>query len=197
MGEILRDYLDKSIQTFNLKDPDKTLLDPNLLGQILESVFDENELGLLKGSFENSGQTLIGGLTPHDRACMLAQALAGVALFFHKLAETQWLHRDPVPELTTHIVERELNGIRSGKERKVVLETIESSHVFSQCHLIGEVSDLVLKAVGQGEKLGAPNNAFMIEDESELAEISLSFVNDHPGPDNVVLPNGMTILELN
>ncbi|OIW22515.1 hypothetical protein CONLIGDRAFT_587335 [Coniochaeta ligniaria NRRL 30616] len=199
VGEILHDFFAKSIQIFNFKDPHKVLSDPRLLSRILESVFDAAELGFLtgRGSFDSSGQALIDSLTPHDRACMLTQALAGVTLFFHKLAESQWLHRDPVPQLTAHIVERELSGIRSGKERKAVFETIENSSIFTQCHLISQVSDLILKAVGQGEKLGVPDNAFVIEDDSELQEISLSFVNDHPGPDDVVLPNGMRILALN
>lgn len=199
VGEVLDDFFKRSIQIFNFNDPHKALSHPRLLDRILESVFDAEELGFLKGkgSFDNKGQSLIDGLSPHDRACMLTQALTGVVLFFHKLAESQWLHRDPVPQLTAHIVERELNSIRSGKERKAAFETIESSAIFTQCRLISQVSDLILKAVGQGEKIGVPDNAFIIEDDSELEEISLSFVNDHPGPDDVVLPNGMKILALN
>lgn len=199
MGEILHDFFDKSIQIFNFKDPQKVLSEPRLLDRIMESVFDAEELGFLrgKGSFDSSGQALIDSLSPHDRACMLTQALAGVLLFFHQLAESQWLHRDPIPLLTAHIVERELSGIRSGKERKAVFETIENSAIFTRCNLITQISDLILKAIGQGEKLGVTDNSFVIEDDSELEEISLSFVNDHPGPGNVVLPNGMTILALN
>jgi len=203
VGKILHDFFDRSLQIFNFKDPEKVLLEPRLLGRILETMFDAETLGFVKASLDSDGeghgqgQALIDGLSPHDRACMLTQALAGVVMFFHKLAESQWLHRDPVPRLTGHIVDRELSGIRSGKERKAMLEAIEDSRIFTQCHLATEVSDLILRAVGQDEKSDMSNRAFMIEDDSELAEISLSFVNDHPGPDAVVLPNGMTILALN
>lgn len=197
MGEILHDFFNKSIQAFNFIDPERVLSDNRLLVRILESAFDANELGFLKGSFDTSGQTLIDSLNPHDRACMLTQALCAIVLFFHKLSESQWLHRDPIPRLTAHIVDRELIGIRSGKDRKAVFETIQESSIFTTCRLTSEVSDLLLKAVGQGEKLGAPNNRFMVEDESDLQEISLSFVNDHVGSDDVVLPNGMKIVALN
>ncbi|KAB5529070.1 hypothetical protein GE09DRAFT_1064621 [Coniochaeta sp. 2T2.1] len=197
MSDILRDFFDRSLQIFNFNDPDKVLADPQLLDQIIESVFDAEELGFLQGSIDIGGQDLINGLAPHDRACLLSQALAGIILFFHRLSESQWLHRDPVPKLTAHIVDRELSGIRTGKERRAIFETIESSSVFTECHLASQVSDLILKAVAQEERFGASENAFTIEDDSELQEISLSFVNDHPGPEDVVLPNGMTVLTLN
>jgi hypothetical protein len=85
---------------------------------------------------------------------MLTQALAGAVLFFDKRAESQWLHREPVPKLSSHIAERELRGIKFGPQRKALFETIEGSPIFTQCHVTSQVSDLILKLVGQVHKAG-------------------------------------------
>lgn len=55
------------------------------------------------------------------------------------------------------------------------------------------MSDSILKAVRQVHKGANPENAFVVEDKSELQEMSLSFLNDQ-GPDDIVLPCGMTDL---
>jgi hypothetical protein len=79
----------------------------------------------------------------------------------------------------------------------VTFETIEESHILTQCNITSQITDLILKAVDQGEKAEPNNNGFMVEDETELQVISLSLINDHPAPDDVMLPNVMTILALN
>jgi hypothetical protein len=83
------------------------------------------------------------------------------------------------------------------QQKQAILDTIECSPIFTSCRLKNEVSDLIQSAVrqGEGEGGGSGRNSVVLDD-SDLQEISLSYVNDK-GPDDMVLPCGLRILRLN
>ncbi|KAK3374781.1 hypothetical protein B0H63DRAFT_480871 [Podospora didyma] len=209
MAEIIPNFFAKAVAIFNMRDTAAVLTDPTLLDRILGATFEPAQRRFLEESLHHSSiesGTILLGLSPHERAVLLTQALAGIVLFLHKLADTQWPHEDLVSPYTlpARTVERELQEIRSGTEKQEVLETIEASRIFSSCQLKTEIADLVVKAVEQAERVDVPNSpnqragsrGIVVEDDSELQEISLSFVNDK-GPDDMFLPCGLKILRLN
>ncbi|KAK0704593.1 hypothetical protein B0H67DRAFT_649023 [Lasiosphaeris hirsuta] len=204
MRDIVPNFFAKAVKIFNLRDNAAALDDPSLLGKVLEVTFGSDKRLFLDEILHSSSTDagMLFTLSPHERAVMLTQALAAIVMFLSKLADTQWPQRNAfVPTLTPRSIERELDEIRSGREKQELLETIEGSPIFSSCHLRNDIADLVLKAVETAERIWSPQGrnspgTIVLEDDSDLREISLSFVNDK-GPDDVVLPCGMTVLRLN
>ncbi|KAK4167731.1 hypothetical protein QBC43DRAFT_311341 [Cladorrhinum sp. PSN259] len=216
MRDILPDFLSKAVQIFNMRDVPSSLNDPSLLSRIVDATFGRNQKPILTESLHRSGTesgSILLNLSPHERAVLLTQALAGIILFLHVLADTQWpqpdfnhyhaTYRDPSSPytLTPRTVARELEETKEGATGKQeLLETIEASSIFSECTLKQEITELLRSAVASAEKLGSPHRhmrgprKLVVEDESELQEFSLSFVNDHRGPGDAVLPCGLTIL---
>jgi len=210
MRDILPNFFLKAIQLFNLRDPTATLVaDPSLLRRALDATFVDTQKALLDECLRRSGTesgSLLLNLTPHERAVLLTQALAGAVLFLHQLADAQWPHDVFLAPytLTPSMLGRQLDTIRRGGGGRAVLETVEASTVFSECTLPSAVADLIVKAVQTAADRGAgghhphhgESRAIIVEDDSELQEISLSFVNDHKAAGDVVLPCGLTILPL-
>ncbi|KAK4187141.1 hypothetical protein QBC35DRAFT_464069 [Podospora australis] len=217
MRDILPNFYAKAVQLFNMKDIPATLDNSSLLSKVLDATFGTHQKPLLAESLRRSGTesgSILLHLSPHERAVLLTQALAGIILFLHMLADAQWPegHEGPTSAtvtLTEKTISRELEDLRLGGGKKDLLEIVETSHIFTECQLKQDIAALLVKAVTQAEKTElsktAPNNyrhnkgftrAVVVEDDSELQEISLSFVNDH-GPDDIVLPCGLTILPLN
>ncbi|GAB1320905.1 hypothetical protein MFIFM68171_11115 [Madurella fahalii] len=207
MRDILPNFFSKAVQLFNMRDPAAVLADAALLPRVLDETFDSSQKPLLAECLGRSGTesgTILLNLSPHERAVLLAQALAGVVLFLHRLAGAQWPHQDAPgapSELTQRAMARELETVRLGREKREVLETVEASTVFTTCSLRKEIADLIVRAIRNADKFEAAHHhgasrAIVVEDDSELQEISLSFVNDK-GPDDMVLPCGLTILPLN
>ncbi|KAK3994193.1 hypothetical protein QBC44DRAFT_322808 [Cladorrhinum sp. PSN332] len=228
MRDILPNFLAKSIQLFNMRDVPASLNDPSLLSRIVDATFGRNQKPLLTESLHRSGTesgSILLNLSPHERAVLLTQALAGIILFLHMLADTQWplpdfshyTYRDPSSPytLTPRTITRELEETRDGSTGKQeLLETIEASPIFTECNLKQEITELIRGAVAQAEKFESPHRHMrgprniVVEDESELQEFSLSFVNDYRAPaqgegqagaggNAEVLPCGLTILPLN
>ncbi|KAK3905461.1 hypothetical protein C8A05DRAFT_12704 [Staphylotrichum tortipilum] len=210
MRDILPNFFLKAIQLFNLRDPTATLVaDPSLLRRALNATFVDSQKALLdeclRRSSTESGSLLLN-LTPHERAVLLTQALAGAVLFLHQLADAQWPHDVFLAPytLTPSMLARQLDTIQRGGGGRAVLEMVEASTVFSECTLPSAVADLIVKAVQRAADRGAgghhprhgESRAIVVEDDSELQEISLSFVNDHKAAGDVVLPCGLTILPL-
>jgi hypothetical protein len=215
MGDILPNFFAKAVQLFNMRDTAATLVEPSLLGRVLDATFDASQqkpllaecLGPRSGvevGEPRSQNTLLMGLSPHERAVLLAQAVAGIVLFLHRLASSQWAHKDYAVTLTEGAVVRALDEIwRMGRDKTSrLLETIEASTIFTMCPLKKAIADLIARAVENADGTSKPDHhrgaprTIIVEDESDSHEISLSFVNDK-GPEDVVLPCGLTILPLN
>lgn len=218
MRDILPNFLAKAIQIFNMRDVPASLNDSSLLSRILDATFGRNQKPLLTESLHRSGTesgSILLNLSPHERAVLLTQALAGITLFLHMLADTQWpqpdfshhmCREDPSTPytLTPHTIAWELEETRDGNTgKKDLLETIEASPIFTECNLKQDIAELIRAAVAQAERFESPRRHvrgprnLVVEDDSELQEFSLSFVNDHRAPGDVVLPCGLTILPLN
>jgi hypothetical protein len=211
MRDILPNFFLKAIQLFNMRDPTSTLTTtvPDLLPRALDATFDASQKGLLTEVLARSSTdpgTVLLNQTPHERAVLLTQALAGALFFLHRLADAQWPHDVLLAPytLTPGMVTRQLDEIRQGRERREVLDAVEASTIFSTCTLRKGVADLIVEAVGRADRVreGAAGNqhygaarGIVVEDDQELQEISLSFVNDK-GPDEAALPCGLTILPL-
>lgn len=209
--DIMPDFYAKAVQLFNLRDVSSVLEDPNLLVRILEATFGVHQRILVDDSLSHSSTepSIFLGLSPHERAVLLAQGMAAVILFLHKLADVQWPHRDnsrgilPPATITAKDVQRVIDEIERGTEKRELLEEIESSPIFTSCRMRKEVADLIYGAVEKADKGAASHftreargKGTLMVDDSDLQEISLSFVNDK-GPDDMVLPNGLRILPLN
>ncbi|KAK0663913.1 hypothetical protein QBC41DRAFT_328966 [Cercophora samala] len=183
MRDILPNFFAKAAQIFNLRDPSSVLTDPLLLNRVLDSTFGTHQKPLLAESLRRSGTesgNILLSLSPHERAVLLTQALAGIILFLHMLADSQWPHAEALPtsaplspgytfstpttphfpshsssanaDLTQRQVSRELEDLRLGTGKSILLDAIESSSIFTQCQLRQDISELILKAVTLAEK---------------------------------------------
>ncbi|KAK0637445.1 hypothetical protein B0T17DRAFT_482016 [Bombardia bombarda] len=220
MRDIVPNFWAKAVRIFNMRDVGSVLTDSKLLGRVLHAAFlDTSQQPIMTECLSHSGTepTLFLGLSPHERAVLLAQVLGEIVLFLHKLADTQWPHGGSggptalaPPSLTSRTVERVLAEFREGQAKTEVLDIVEASRIFSSCQLRQGVSDLITKAVEQADRvvsLAPPKPAVMnnravvvVDDDAGdgMRDISLSFVNDKGvGPDDMVLPCGLRILPLN
>ncbi|KAK4650937.1 hypothetical protein QC762_701300 [Podospora pseudocomata] len=183
MRDILPNFFAKAAQIFNLRDPSSVLTDPLLLNRVLDSTFGTHQKPLLAESLRRSGTesgSILLSLSPHERAVLLTQALAGIVLFLHMLADSQWPHAETLPtsaplspgytfstpttphfpshsgsintDLSQRQISRELEDLRLGTGKSILLDTIESSSIFTECQLKQDISELILKAVTLAEK---------------------------------------------
>ncbi|KAK4198042.1 hypothetical protein QBC40DRAFT_96697 [Triangularia verruculosa] len=185
MRDILPNFFAKATQIFNLRDPPSVLTDPLLLNRVLDSTFGTHQKPLLAESLRRSGTesgNILLSLSPHERAVLLTQALAGIIFFLHMLADSQWPHPNTLPssaslsprytffstpttphfpsfhpssagpDLSQKQVSRELEDLRLGTGKSILLDTIESSSIFAECQLKQDISELILKAVTLAEK---------------------------------------------
>ncbi|KAK5655765.1 hypothetical protein OQA88_5302 [Cercophora sp. LCS_1] len=204
MRDIMPNFFMKAVKIFNMRDRLSVLMTPNLLERALGASFDTDQRPLLDESLHHSSTEpgILLGLSPHERAVLLTQALASVVMFLDRLADTQWPHRDPFPAtLTKQAVDNEIRGISADHGKRGLMETVENSGIFASCPLKHAISDLIVRSVEQADKISSPHGrgagrALVVMDDSELQEMSLSFVNDK-GPNDMVLPCGLTILPLN
>ncbi|KAL2271976.1 hypothetical protein VTJ83DRAFT_1347 [Remersonia thermophila] len=214
--DILPDFFAKAVQLFNLRDP-ASVLDPpapppapeaGLLARVLFATFDASRRPLVRDELLRAGTdagSLVLGLTPHDRAVLLAQTLAGVLLFLHRLADAQWPH-GALPAsyaLGEATLARHVEDLSASEaERRAALEEVEASPVFTQCALRGSVAELLVRAIERADKIrdgkagsrhpGKARTPVTVEDDSELKEIATRFATDK----TPVLPCGLTILPL-
>jgi hypothetical protein len=193
----------KAVRIFNMRDTVSALTEANLVEKVLLAVFGSDQWPLLNESLHRNSTEpgMLLSLSPHERSVLLTQALASIVMFLDKLADTQWPQSDGFHTLTAQTVERELRAVGAGHAKRELLETVEGSPIFTSCPLKAAIADLIVKAVALADKISSPHGRgaareIVILDDSELQEISLSFVNDK-SPDDVVLPCGLTILPLN
>jgi hypothetical protein len=208
--DIMPNFFAKAVQLFNLHDVSSVLTsDSSLLIRILAATFGAHQHILVDESLSHSStepDNIFLHLSPHERAVMLAQAMAAVILFLHKLADVQWPQRNNFlgtvapATITSRDIQHCIDEIKVGTEKKELLEEIEESSLFTSCRMRQEVADLLYTAVEKADKGAASHytrqEAFTMVDDADLQEISLAFVNDK-GPDDMVLPNGLRILPLN
>jgi hypothetical protein len=211
MRDILPNFFAKAITLFNLHDTSALLTSSTLLPLILDATFDPSQKPLLTECLTQSStdpHAILSSLSPHERAVLLTQALTATLLFLHRLADTQWPHEDyhhqeTAYTLTPRAINRVLEEIRGGQEKKAVLQAVEASPLFTTCTLRKAIADLIVAAVRRGDtkvgvaaaggRLHGGGSRGFVDDDN--AEVPLSFVNDK-GPDDVVLPCGLTILPL-
>jgi hypothetical protein len=218
MRDILPNFLSKAVKVFNMRDTASVLNNSSTevtspVQRILEATFDTNQQPLLKESLNTSGTestrtTLLLNLSPHERAVLLTQALASIVLFLYRLAETQWPHRDTVDcTLTRQMVDNVLGSIRSGsgnEKKKKVLETIESSLIFTSCPMKQAIANLIVEAVQLAaheidlSHWGHEHESVInVEEDLGLQEISFSSAVSGKRAGDVVLPSGLRVLPLN
>lgn len=252
---MLPNFFAKCVKIFNMRDVSAVLAEPSLPSRILKAAFNQTDqfpllAEILEHSSTESSSLLVNNLSPHERAVLLVQGFSELVLFLHKLADSQWPHREnfslslPPPTLTAHGVERQLDEFGMGNERIKVLQMVEGSTVFTDCPIRQAIADLIAGAIERAEHeekgdegiamrdsdvyslaaastgvssgrylcegvVGAsggahdhhpshraPRRSVVVVDDSDLQEISLSFVNDK-SPNDVVLPCGLKILPLN
>ncbi|KAK1751306.1 hypothetical protein QBC47DRAFT_80661 [Echria macrotheca] len=203
VSEILPNFWAKAVNIFNMRDVSCVLSNPGLLERVLFATFEKDQRPLLEESLHRSStdQTILLGLSPHERAVLLTQELASIVMFLDKLADMQWPQRDPFGTVTAYSIESDLRAIAVGRGKRELLETIEGSTIFTTSPLKQAIADLITRAVEQADKAVSPHGrgagrAIVVVDDSELQEMSLTYVNDK-APDDMVLPCGLTILPLN
>lgn len=248
---MLPNFFAKCVQIFNMRDVSAVLSDPSLPTRILKAALQQTDQYLLlteilQHSSTESSSLLVNSLSPHERAVLLVQGFALLVLFLHKLADSQWPHREnfslslPPLTVTQQAVEKLLGEFGTLREKTSVMEMVEGSTIFSDCPIRQAIADLVAGAIERAEQEEKGDNAMLaresefyssvgassgvssgryvyegvvgtsghhpsrrgqrrspvVVDDSDLQEISLSFVNDK-SPDDVVLPCGLKILPLN
>ncbi|KAK0719053.1 hypothetical protein B0T21DRAFT_374668 [Apiosordaria backusii] len=226
MRDILPNFFAKAVQIFNLRDPSSVLTDPLLVNRVLDSTFGTHQKPLLAESLRRSGTecgSILLSLSPHDRAVLLTQALAGIILFLHMLADSQWPHAETLPssaplspgytfsstpttsshlppfhssggsvgsDLSQRQISRELEDLRLGTGKSILLDTIESSSIFTQCQLKQEISELILKAVtlaerseitGGGGPVGGNNYRFAYHQHHDAMFLEGAYGGDEEG----------------
>ncbi|EGS17831.1 uncharacterized protein CTHT_0071850 [Thermochaetoides thermophila DSM 1495] len=234
--EILPNFLAKATQIFNMRDTNTPpaladTTDNTLLFRILDAAFPSSQKPLISEILNRSGTetgTILSSLSPHERGVLLGQALASIVLFLHRVADTQWPYNHDTAAagaeavaplagsatahshtVTAQVVDRTLQGIKTGPGKDEVLQAVEGSRVFTTCTHRKDIADLIVQAVEKGERaergvqakehghegVGQMTHWLTFEDEGKKQEMSLSFVNDK-STDDVILPCGLTILPL-
>ncbi|SPN99216.1 uncharacterized protein DNG_02253 [Cephalotrichum gorgonifer] len=136
--------------TFSLpQDSSLPLSSPSSPALVIDAIFDTDA----KLFFDSHSQ-LVSSLPPTSKAALLAQAIAGLVLFFERLGSE--LEGEEV--VTDVLFARELEAFRASEERRAALGAVEASDVWGSC--CGGAEEIAGVVMGVVERAG---------DEFELA----------------------------
>lgn len=182
---------DSALQNFSLT-PASHLLS---LQSILTATFDPTHRAFVLDDSPDT-QRILAVLDADARACIFAQAIAGVVSFLRTVAEC-------TSPLTKERVEAKLRRFAQSEARHAMLEAVETSPVWTDCFEKAQISSLILKAVA-----GQSNVAGVAEKKEEDASVSVveldkDLVNEpvfNDGPHlkrDLGVPDVFTIMVLN
>jgi len=174
----LRDILARSCHrisaVYNLTDRQSVLSGDSTPSRILEAIFDPGALGFVG----EESTAILAQLPGSSRACLLAQAIAGIICIFERLAKSS--------EVTPETFDRALLLFSGSEQRTSMLSSIERSGLFNRCYLKSQIVELIAASLRRECR----------ESPAEEAEQDLSWATELP-PRNLGVPWGLSIMVLN
>lgn len=165
------------------------------LQSILTATFDPTHRAFVLDDSPDT-QRILAVLDADARACIFAQAIAGMVSFLRTVAEC-------TSPLTKERVGAKLRRFAQSDARHAMLEAVETSPVWTDCFEKAQISSLILKAVN-----GQSNVSVVAEKKEEDASVSVveldkDLVNEpifNDGPHlkrDLGVPDVFTIMVLN
>jgi hypothetical protein len=131
---------------------------------------------------------ILAGLDDHDKSCLFVQAVAGMTLLFRRLSSVGSV-------LSDAIFSRELQRFAESEHRRLMLEKIGGSSLFSSCYTKSSIVDFVMAAIEEQEVVRRDRLPLSNAGEDLLSD-AVAWVSDRPCK-NMGLPWGFTIMTLN
>lgn len=165
------------------------------LQSILTATFDPTHRAFVLDDSPDT-QRILAVLDADARACIFAQAIAGMVYFLRTVAEC-------TSPLTKERVDAKLRRFAESEARHTMLEAVEVSPVWTDCFEKAQISNLILKVV-----TGRSNVADVVEKKKEgiavsVVELGDDLVNEpvfNDGPHlkrDLGVPDVFTIMVLN
>lgn len=165
------------------------------LQSILTATFDPTHHAFVLNDSSDT-QRILAVLDADARACLFAQAIAGMVYFLRMVAEC-------TSPLTPERIEAKLRRFEEGEARKAMLEAVETSPVWTDCFEKAQIGELILEVV-TGRKGVATVDEHKDEDTAvSVVEINDDLVNEpvfNDGPHltrDLGVPDVFTIMVLN
>ncbi|SPQ24512.1 b51d84b4-da12-4096-a68e-129db14958f7 [Thermothielavioides terrestris] len=181
---LLSECFSKIRAIFNLYDPDGILAQSSALERILSAIFDTTSLAFVT----ERTVRILAGLDDHDKSCLFVQAVAGMTLLFRRLSSVGSV-------LSDAIISRELQRFAESEHRRLMLEKIGGSSLFSSCYTKSSIVDFVMAAIEEQEVVRRDRLPLSNAGEDLLSD-AVAWVSDRPCK-NMGLPWGFTIMTLN
>ena len=174
----------KMTHTFDLNDPSNILAEPATLERILNSIFDTTSAPFVT----EKSVRIAAGLDDHDRSCLFVEAVAGMVLIFQRLNLAGGV-------ISPRLLSRELQLFAESEQRRVALDKIGSSSLFSSCYTKSSIVEFLMAAIEEGNV--HHHDALPLSAAGEhLLNDNVAWVSDRPCK-NMGLPWGFTIMTLN
>jgi hypothetical protein len=181
---LLAQCFTKMTHIFNLNDPSNILAEPAILERILNSIFDSTSVPFVT----EKSVRIAAGLDDHDRSCLFVEAVAGMVLIFQRLNLAGGV-------ISSRLLSRELQLFAESEQRRVALDKIGSSSLFSSCYTKSSIVDFLMVAIEEGNT--HHHDALPLSAAGEhLLSDNVAWVSDRPCK-NMGLPWGFTIMTLN
>lgn len=115
------------------------------LRRILSAVFDADHRAFV---LDEADPRILASMDPDAKACIFAQAIAGIVYFLRKVATCS-------ATLSPDVFEAKLQRFAAGEERARMLEAIEKSPVWSNCFEKAHIGNMIMDAVNGKSVAGA------------------------------------------
>ena len=166
---------------FQLDDRNLVLATAANQKKFLGSIFSSDSLALVT----QDSLFILDHLDGHARAMLLAQAVAGMVMVFHRLAAAG-------TEITSGLLSRQLRLFSESQELRGMLSAVEGSPVLKTCYVKSEIASMITRAARSEQHFQLPLTTV---GEERLSD-GISWVSYRPCQD-MGMPWGFTIMALN
>ncbi|KUI60180.1 hypothetical protein VP1G_07408 [Cytospora mali] len=115
------------------------------LRRILSAVFDADHRAFV---LDEADPRILANMDADAKACVFAQAIAGIVYFLRKVATCSCT-------LSPEVFEAKLKHFAESEERKTMLKAIETSPVWSNCFEKANIGNMIMDAVNGKAVAGA------------------------------------------
>ncbi|CAN8105352.1 unnamed protein product [Discula destructiva] len=159
------------------------------LGAILSATFDSAHRAFV---LPDTSSTLLATLSADARACIFAQAVAGIVSFLRTMATTCG-----TSPLTAESVQAKLMRFEASAERARMLVAVEAWPGWGDCFEKAQIGGLIMRAAGVEVAEKVAGETVSVVEVNEFAEAPALF-NDGPHPRrDLGVPDQFTIMVLN
>lgn len=165
------------------------------LQSILTATFDPTHRAFVLDDSPDT-QRILAVLDADARACIFAQAIAGMVHFLRSVAEC-------TSPLNKERIDAKLRRFADSEARHVMLEAVETSPVWTDCFEKAQISDLILKAVTGQNNVDVVSEKNKEDTAVSVVELGDDLVNEpvfNDGPHlkrDLGVPDVFTIMVLN